>query len=218
MHFLSHYYTELPSNNPLFVVALGIPDLTPHFAKAYNSKLKHAAFEPEHELTAIHWGIQRHFAGDAKFHSNPLFMQQVHEAVSSMVNEGMNRQHLRLSVIAHLALEMLIDRQIIIQQPHVCNEYYALIGKADETVLHSYFIHFGLERERSIFSERFAFFRQRQFLFLFHDLENIVFGLNSIYGSVTKVELNVKEKAQLKAALHNIDNIIRYRWQEILQV
>lgn len=218
MHFLSHYYTELPSNNPLFVVALGIPDLTPHFAKAYNSKLKQAAFEPAHPLAQIQRGIQHHFAGDAKFHSNPLFVQQVHEAVSCMVNEGMNRQHLRLSVIAHLAVEMLIDRQILIQQPHVCNEYYTLIGKADETVLHSYFIHFGLEKEWNVFSERFAFFKQRQFLFLFNDLENIVFGLNRIYSPVTKVELTGKEKAQLKAALHNIDNIIRYRWQEILQV
>jgi hypothetical protein len=218
MHFLSHYYTELPSNNPLFVVALGIPDLTPHFARAYNSKLKKAAFPAEHELSSIHQGVLRHFAGDAKFHSSPIFVQQVHQAVASMVKEGMNRERLRLSVIAHLAVEMLIDRQIVIQQPHVCNEYYALVGNADETVLHSYFIHFGLKQEKNVFSERFAFFRQRQFIFLFNDLENIVFGLNRIYNAVTKVELTVNEKAQLKAALYNIDNIIRYRWQEILQV
>jgi hypothetical protein len=218
MHFLSHYYTELPNNNPLFVVALGIPDLTHGFAKAYNSRLKHAATPLPDDMALIHHGILQHFAADARFHSSPAFMQQVKEATASLMQAGMNRQHLRLSVIAHLAVEMLIDRQIIIQQPHVCNEYYQLIGKADESILHSYFIQFGLKGEKKVFSERFAFFRERKFLYLFDDLENLVFGLNRIYSSVTKVEFTLKEKAQLKEGLHNIDNIIRYRWQEILSV
>lgn len=218
MHFLSHYYTELPNNNPLFVVALGIPDLTHGFAKTYNSRLKHATVPLHDDMAVIHNGVIQHFAGDARFHSSPVFMQQVKEATASLVEAGMNRQHLRLSVIAHLAVEMLIDRHIIIQQPHVCNEYYTLVGKADESMLHSYFIHFGLKEEKKVFSERFAFFRERKFLYLFNDLDNMVFGLNRIYSSVTKVEFTLKEKAQLKAGLHNIDNIIRYRWQEILSV
>ena len=48
MHFLAHYYTELPANNPLFVAALAIPDLTPHFTKIYNSLIvKHGVPEEE---------------------------------------------------------------------------------------------------------------------------------------------------------------------------
>jgi hypothetical protein len=218
MHFLSHYYTELPNNNPLFVAALGIPDLTPHFAKVYNSKLKHATIHQGQDIFPVHEGILRHFAADGRFHSSSLFMQQVHKATASLLQTGMNRQHLRLSVIAHLAVEMLIDRQIFIQQPHVCNEYYSVVGKANESVLHLYFIHFGLENEWRLYEQRLTFFKERKFLYLFNEIENIIFGLNRIYSSVTKVEFTINEKAQLKEGLHNIDNIIRYRWQEILQV
>mgnify|MGYP003350157359 CR=1 FL=1 len=111
MHFLSHYYTELPNNNPLFVVALGIPDLTHGFTKIYNAKLKHAELSGLSHLEIIHEGIHHHFEGDKKFHSSPLFEEQVQQCLESFLKAGLTRGELRLSVIAHLVVEMLIDRQ-----------------------------------------------------------------------------------------------------------
>ena len=217
MHFLAHYYTELPANNPLFVAALAIPDLTPRFTKTYNSLIvKHGVAQDEN-LQQIHSGIVQHFSGDKRFHHSPLFLKQVAEAIQWFLKAGLNREKLRLSVIAHIAIEMMIDRQIIIEQEEICTQYYTLLEKADETILTSYFDLFLLTNEKQNFLRSFQFYKQRRFLFLFKELENIVLGLNKVYGSVTRTEFTETEKRMFLTALHNIDNDIRYSWQEILK-
>jgi hypothetical protein len=216
MHFLAHYYTELPSNNPLFVAALAIPDLTPRFTKIYNSLIVKHAPPTSSDLKQIHNGIVQHFTGDKRFHHSPLFLQHVSLAIQCFVNAGLSRERLRLSVIAHIAVEMMIDRQIILENQGICEEYYALLEKADEQVLNNYFALFSLQDEKRFFLRSFQFFKQRRFLFLFTNLENIVFGLNRVYGSVAKTEFTEPEKRKFLTALHNIDNQLRYSWQEIL--
>lgn len=217
MHFLAHYYTELPANNPLFVAALAIPDLTQRFTKTYNSLIvKHAAPQNEN-LQQIHNGIVQHFSGDKRFHHSPLFIEQVSKAILNFTEAGLNRERLRLSVIAHIAVEMLIDRQIVLQREEICTQYYTLLGKADETILTSYFDLFLLTSEKQNFLRSFQLYKERRFLFLFNELGNIVLGLNKVYGSVTKTEFTETEKQKFLAALHNIDNDIRYSWQEILK-
>lgn len=216
MHFLSHYYTELPENQPLFVVGLCIPDLTNGFARAYNRKLKNADLPIEPDLQAVHKGILKHFEGDKRFHNSVAFMHHVKQATQYFVETGLDRNRIRLSVVAHLAVEMLIDRQIVLQHRDVCNEYYRLLDNADETALFSYFNRYGLESEKMVFLERFRFFKQKRYVFLLNELENIVVGLNRIYSSVTGTGFTETENEQFLTALGNIDGVIRYSWQEIL--
>lgn len=216
MHFLSHYYTELPENEPLFVVGLAIPDLTNGFSKAYNRTLKNAALPADAELQNIHKGVLRHFEGDRKFHNGQAFMQEVKDTTNNFVETGLDRNRIRLSVVAHLAVELMIDRQIVRQHPDVCNEYYRLVDSADQTALFSYFNGFGLETEKMVFLERFTYFRQKRFLYLFNEIENIVFGLNRIYSSVTGTGFTESEKERFLTALRNIDGRIRYSWQQLL--
>jgi hypothetical protein len=216
MHFLSHYYCELPNTNPYFVAALAIPDLTNHFTKAYNSVIKNSVLKNEGNLEQIHQGIHSHYAADKRFHNSEPFMQHLKLVVQHFINEGLNRQRLRLSVIAHLAVELLLDRQLVLTFENICNDYYAAIDSTNENILTSYFDRFSLVDEKQNFLIRFNFFRQRKFLFLFKDLENIVFGLNRIYSSVTGTEFTNEEKLRLDIAINNIDGVIRYSWKEIL--
>ncbi len=217
MHFLSHYYTELPANNPLFVAALGIPDLTAGFSKIYNSLIRNSVEPSDAGLAQVHRGIMAHYAGDKKFHNSPYFMQQQHAFTQSFVEAGLDRSRLRLSVLAHIAFELMLDRQILLHDQNICHHYYKIVDKADEQVLQNYFDSLSLERQKQVYLERFHFFKQRRFLLLFDDLESIVFGLNRVYGMVTKTEFSVKEKRQFVAALHNMDIVLRYSWQQILK-
>src|SRR6185295_8424082 len=114
-------------------------------------------------------------------------------------------------------VEMLIDRQIVLENKKICNQYYQLIDAADENVLNSYFEMLLLDDEKKNFLRSFRFYKQKRFLFLFNELENIVFGLNRVYGSVAKTEFTETEKQKFLTALHNIDNTLRYSWQEILK-
>ncbi len=216
MYFLSHFYTELPNENLLFVAALSIPDFATGFTRVYNSHLKHASLPQNENLQQIHRGIVQHYAGDKWFHASPLFTKQVAAAVQFFLNENLNREKLRLSVIAHLAVEMMIDRQIILQQKEVGEKYYECINKVDEKLIHEYFALHSLEVAGQSFFSKFQFFKQKQFLFLFNEIENIVTGLSRIYASATKTEFTEEEKKKFVLALHNIDSGLRYSWQEIL--
>lgn len=216
MHFLAHYYTELPANNPLFVAGLSIPDLTPHFIRAYHRHMGRQSKQLNTDQWQLHQGVLRHLEGDKRFHSSALFTEHVRLTKASFLETGLTTQRLRLSVLAHLAVEMLIDRHIFLSYPNICATYYALLEKAEESVISSYFDLFLLENEKQIFLSSFRFYKQRKFLLLFGELENIVVGLDKVYGSVTKTEFTPQEKVKFLNALNNIDGILRYNWQKIL--
>ncbi len=217
MHYLSHFYTESPVAHPLFAAALTIPDLSGGFSRAYNKVIKHSAYPEEENLRHIHSGILSHYEADKKFHYSPLFVQHTSLALQSFIEQGLNRNRLRLSVIAHLAVEMLIDRQILLENESLCFDFYSTIVQADETMLETYFMRYGLESVKSSFFAKFIFFKQGRYLFLFKDLENIVYALSRVYGTVTKTSFTPDEKVKFLAALHNIDEGMRYSWKEILK-
>ena len=218
MHFLSHYFVELPNKNSPFVVGLIIPDLTSGFSKIYNSRIKNGIVPEDKNLLQIHTGILNHYHADKWFHNSGLFVQHTTMALQSFLKEGLSRYNLRLSVIAHLTIEMMIDRQIILENKLLCDDFYKAIVQTDESLLETYFLLFGTKNSKSSFFATFNFFKERKFLYRFEELENIVFGLSKVYGSVTKREFTEEEKKKFVAALHNIDNTIRYSWQAILKV
>ena len=216
MHFLSHYYTELPNNDPYFVTALIIPDLASHFSRAYNSVIKNSVLPLEGNLRQINNGITSHYKGDKRFHNSEPFLQHIELMKQSFLSEGLSRNILRLSVIAHVAVEMMIDRQIILENEAVCNDFYDLLNRADEDILANFFTVNNLVDYGNNFLPKFKVFKERRYLMMFKEIEPIVYGLNRIYCSVTSTEFSEAEKGKFHAALHNIDGTIRYSWKLLL--
>ena len=110
----------------------------------------------------------------------------------------------------------MIDRQIIIEQERLCYDYYDCLNMANENDIAAYFDAHLLGDKKRSFLTKFQFFKQRRFLFLFGQIENIVTGLSRIYQSTTQIEFTEGEKANFFTALNNIDSTIRYSWKEIL--
>ena len=216
MHFLSHYYYELPAKSPLFVAALGIPDLTPGFSKLYNSAIKNSVIPNNEDLKQIHAGILSHYEADKAFHNLPKFIDLMAKTTQAFLTEGLNRERLRLSVISHVAVELMIDRQILIENEQIGHDYYTLINAANEDLISAYFDAFSQEEGKRKFLIRFRGFKERRFLFLFNDIEKIVMGLSRIYEGATKTSFTDDEKSRFFGALNNIDSTIRYSWKEIL--
>ena len=216
MHFLSHYYYELPAKSPLFVAGLSLPDLTPGFSRTYNSVIKNSVLNKEYDVQEIQKGIISHYEADKFFHNSKQFTELMALTIQAFIAEGLSRERLRLSVIAHIAVELMIDRLIMMENEQLCIEYYNQLDKASEAALCSYFDQLSLEDAKRDFLTKFQFFKQRRFLFLFSDVKNIVAGLGRIYHNVTRVEFTDNEKLIFFNALNNIDSTIRYSWKEIL--
>ncbi|HWB65148.1 MAG TPA: hypothetical protein VG603_16645 [Chitinophagales bacterium] len=217
MHFLSHYYTELPQNDPYFTAGLIIPDLTPRFARVYNSIIKNSVSNFEGDLGLIQLGVKRHYEGDKWFHNSEPFLHHQSLALEAFLKEGLNRNRLRLSVLAHLTVELMLDRQLVLENEALCEAYYGVINNCRNDILTAWFNGLGLLEEKKDFLVKFNFFRERRFLFLFKGIEHIVYGLNRIYGTATHTSFTDDEKARFEAALNNIDTVMRYSWQELLK-
>ncbi|MBK7149381.1 MAG: hypothetical protein IPH78_11315 [Bacteroidetes bacterium] len=218
MNFLSHFYFELPNTNPYFVAGLAVPDLTIHFSKRYNQIIKGADIPAANDLAEIHRGILAHYAADKKFHNSPLFLNQVSVLIQECLKQGLDRRRWRLSVLSHLAVEMMLDRQIYHHQKEICSQYYSVLQLADMERIEYYFDHMGIALEKQDFIPKFQLYIEKRFLERFDDLESIVWGLGKIYSFVTKTLFTDLENKQLLAALSNIDEEMRYRWQDFLKV
>lgn len=199
-------------------MALGIPDLTSGFTKAYNQKIKHAGAPNNQMFNSIHFGIRSHFEADKKFHSSPLFMQQVRRMTNLFVAENLDRNRLRLSVIAHIAIEFLLDRQILLADKYMAEDYYNKISEADTNIISAYFDEMDMKLEKQDFLSKFQFHKEKRFLYLFDDMQNIVQGLVRVYQRVTGVFITEPEQIKMETALYNIEKEMRYTWQQTLNV
>jgi hypothetical protein len=216
VHYLAHYYIDKHELNPLFIVGLGLPDWIDGFSKQYNQTIKNSAISEASEVYPIAIGVKRHYAGDSLFHNHPLFIQLQKDLLQSFLNAGLNRTEWRLSILAHVGVELMIDRQIVQSEPFLAEQYYQKLDEVEISLLKKYFDYHNMNLEQLDFLAKFQLFRTRRYLFLFTDIQNIVAGLDKMYSQLLKKSFETKEKQQLKIALHNIDNDIRYRWQELL--
>lgn len=216
MNFLSHYFFERCPHSYI-TVGLAIPDLVRHFSKTYNRTLKNAIAPTDVLLSEIHQGVLWHYEADKHFHSSADFTELCKLLVALFLNEGLDRQKIRLSVLAHIAVELMLDGCIVRYDKTIADRYYQTLQATDLAVLATYFDEFGLPVEKQQFLRSFQSFMQRKFIFLLDDTENVVLGLEKIYGSVAGIKFTEVEKKQLLTALHNMESHLRYSWQQLLK-
>lgn len=217
MNFLSHYYFEHCPDSPYLTAGLAIPDLVKHFSKTYNRVLKNAAVPPSVLHSEMHKGILQHYEADKKFHADTDFVEHSKFLIALFLNEGLNRQKIRLSVLAHIAIELMLDGCIVRYDKTIANKYYQTLQATNEGVLATYFDEFCLPIEKQQFLSSFQLFMQRKFVLLLDKSENIVLGLEKIYGPVAGIQFTEIEKQQIVAAIHNMESQLRYSWQQLLK-
>jgi acyl carrier protein phosphodiesterase len=147
MNFLAHFFLDKDHPSAFFIVGAATPDLL----SIYNSGLRIKAGQVDH-LNADaqahgepHFleGLARHFHADRVFHSSPLFSAETHE-FSKMLGQTFSEQDVpRKYFIAHILLELLMDKVLIRHDAQLLPNYYRhfeslapfeAVRKATETV------------------------------------------------------------------------------------
>ena len=88
----------------------------------------------------------------------------------------------------------MIDRQIVNAEPKLSEVYYQKLNDVDPEVLKKYFEYHNVNVEQQDFLAKFHFFKTRKYLTLFNDINNIVTGLDKMYGQVLNKSFEKKEK------------------------
>lgn len=152
----------------------------------YLLKFKNTNFaedDPEHQYRAIARGARQHLEDDDWFHRLPSFAE-----ISAQLGRDFRTalgpdDGFRAGFLGHIVTEMLLDRTLIQQVPHLLDRYYKILSG-----LNSERIEQGVNKVATNPTDRLApllprFFKER-FLQDYLDLEKMLFRLNQVMRRV----------------------------------
>jgi len=218
MHFLSHYYVDRSRHNPSFVFGALLPDIAPHFTKTYNGKIRNSAWGLEEPGTSLHRGVLRHFELDAAFHNSVAFKAACSFASERLEEAGLDRQLYRFWFLGHIAVEVLLDRQLILANPSLVDEYYDVLSSVDIDKFDAYFKLISTEDEKRKILSTFMRFMDVRFLQYMKTMDGAVEGLSKTIQRAIHVDITNSDREKLTIALHNIEKEMRYRSKKLLEL
>lgn len=218
MHFLSHYYVDRHSADPYRVVGALLPDISPGFTRTYNAVIRKNDWALKHESALIHQGVLRHYEVDMQFHGSPVFEEAVALALKVLLASGLDRDRYRLSFIAHIAIELVLDRLLIGEYPGLVKVYYDLLESIESDKLGVYLNHIMPDSQGQRTLQAFDRFMEIKFLQYFDRTDGAAEGIVRTTKRAIGVDFTEEDRAKLLGALHNIEGEMRYRWHKLLEV
>jgi hypothetical protein len=179
MNYLSHYYTDNDPGNPHFNFGLMLPDMLGAARRGWkpvNGRL-YSFDDPEAEL--IWQGFQQHLRADSLFHNTAFFTTQTRSIRNILEQAGLVQPGLRLFFVAHVLLEIMLDRLIIKTHPHIPDRFYNDLDVVTEDTLSSFFTGMQSEIPERLF-RILARFKEHKYLYSYVDDERLFFALNRI--------------------------------------
>lgn len=128
MNFLSHAVVLGAETRSLTFVGAALPDLWPHMSSRPLPKLvlDRLRAEGEPDGLALARGIAHHMQADAAFHRHPSFLERVNVTVARI--EPFLALPKWSALVAHVLVEMLLDRWLIEQDGELVDRYYRHFG------------------------------------------------------------------------------------------
>lgn len=214
MNFIGHYYMDKDIQNPYFTFGALLPDIAKGFAKTYNQMHKFPLpTKPTH--LSIQNGIYRHMKTDTVFHNLESFHQACDE-LEIILKSNPALQLPKTFFIAHILVELLIDKHIAINDIEVVRNFYLEMKEIDNTELISYCdsIHFFDFKSKIL--PRFDMFIQNEYaLKLLHN-ENVLIALEKICFDKLDIKTSEQDKEVLIKLISDADEAMKDRHQLIL--
>lgn len=132
MNYFAHAYRFL--DDPYFAAGSGVPDWLSVVDRPVRVRIKNARpFEddPDRVTASIARGIVRHIEDDARFHGSRAFAELSLELTGMARRELKADSGFRPSFLGHLLVEVLLDANLIIQDPGRLEEYYEVMESVD---------------------------------------------------------------------------------------
>jgi len=190
MNFLAHYFLLNQNENPLTVFGNLLPDIYPNFTKFYNSILKNQS-QFFHYNEHIVRGINFHLATDNVFHTHLLFTENYEFAKIQLNNIGVNK---KAYAIAHILVELLIDRQILLNNKQVAISFYDKLIQVDLESVTDFLKIDSNSDNFQLFLVNFISFIKNRYAFKLNDIENIPIALENILQNRIDFNTNFNNK------------------------
>jgi len=195
-HFLIDYKHELPYYNS----ALILPDITKKWLKSFNHPLP--ITNPLHQQ--LLQGCLQHYKSDKQFHSSAFFDKYFllinTEFKKEIFSESLNRKWF----IAHIALELLIDRVFARYFSEKLDLFYSNLNKIDTQILLEFLTNYGLINPNE-FLTFFNHFRSIQYIYYYTDNNRFIYSLSKVMTRVGIKEIGKKDAEKLLTIILHIE-------------
>jgi len=188
MNFLSHYHFAKHYKSSYVHFGSVLPDLIGRQNKKINIKNILPQIDDDvEEVSQIKTGVANHLEVDGLFHSSSFFKTNTELIKQKLLEFDLIKSDVKTYFIAHIFLELLLDRQLIKENQSTCNDFYESLDQIDESKI---VIFFAFSKEKYLYNhENFCYFFNRfkkaRYLFHYLDDEQIVFAMNKIYSRVS---------------------------------
>jgi hypothetical protein len=177
MNFISHYYFDAIPSDYNYNTGLILPDFIRHFIKPF--KLDKSWLLDEKIASAIQ-GCERHLERDKDFHGHPDFLGVTQEIFDIFHQHNLIQERTRLFFVAHIMLEILIDRYIINKlSPITIDNFYNDLSLFQHHTL-PYFSELVLQTKSADFQRFFNRFLQSKFLYDYKTKEGVFKSINRL--------------------------------------
>ena len=177
MNILSHYFAAWKPENPYYNFGLVFPDLS----GVVNRKWKPLNFKDfdEHWYNELVSGCKKHIKVDGIFHDLPAFKENVIFIRKKFEENELIRDNIRLFFVAHIFLELMLDRLILLNGTNIADKFYMDAEKIDKRKLRIFFEvnKIGDFEQFSTFFDRFI---EHKYIYQYVDDERLIFALNRI--------------------------------------
>jgi hypothetical protein len=183
MNFLSHYYLDSEKDNIYFNFGLILPDLMGIYRRGWKLSSKQHKFDGIPELREILRGVIKHYELDSVFHQSGFFRKFTDLMADQLNAEGEDLPTYKRHFIAHILLELIIDRVIIKKHKKVAVQFYNDLVRLDLEIIRKFFLGEPPDLLEG-FINLVNRFRFEQNLYKYLDNDIIVFSLNRVLARV----------------------------------
>ncbi|OWY22779.1 hypothetical protein C7N43_02500 [Sphingobacteriales bacterium UPWRP_1] len=204
MNYLAHFYLDHTDPRPHFTAGAMLPDLGRSFGKGY--RIQAIQLPPQtstqpllHEVNA---GVARHHHADKFFHTSAFFRRHFELVKSNIYKANLQSIPKYTYFVAHVLLEMLIDRLLMKQHPQLCNHYYNALLQTNTAIIGNYMQLWGMQKkETRQFIGHFELFCTNKYLYHYQTNSGLLYGLERMYRRVMPGSFSENDKQQLEACI-----------------
>jgi hypothetical protein len=212
MNFLSHYYHEFPCGDPHFVGGLILPDILSNYSyragrvvKLHPWRLSTPATPVQEGLTA---GVKRHYAVDEAFHDSAYFARQTHFIEEYIKSRPFTCFPRRIYAIAHVMLEIILDRSLMSRQPELTDGFYDQISAVSIKEISALMQNNAHPLDANGVGAHFEEFRRARFLYDYVDDHRLTGLLGRINSRLGNPPMTADDRKNLTTAIYDIEKAL----------
>jgi len=218
MNFASHFFLDGIKGKPYYNFGLILPDLMSIYKRGWRITDRAKAKEMIDTDVEILNGMLKHFELDAIFHQSMFFNDHTKLIKDLLKQEKLQLIHVKKHFVAHVLLELLIDRVIIKHDEKVLFDFYNCLDRIEKEKIS----HFFNENEPGVIDGFFDFyvkFRERRFLYKYSENETIIFILNKVLERVGLLPFTIlSDIERLDMILSHIEIAIDDDFARVLEI